>query len=71
MVDLQQIKFPLSLFPITIKAYKDDETSELVWTDTISSPRLVHIPPLSKIYDCKIKIKVFYADGTMTESFSR
>jgi hypothetical protein len=67
MINLKHVNLSPNLFPLTIEAL--NEKNEIVWTKTVEQPEAVEIPALHKIHNSKIKVRVYFADGTQTESF--
>lgn len=62
--------FRPSQFPITIRYFRTD-TNELVHTQIISSPGLLHIEPWARIVGAPVRIEVEFGDGECLRTLSQ
>jgi hypothetical protein len=55
---------PQTAFPIRLRACKLDGSNAVVWDTTIEQRTDFTIPPLEKIHECLIRLRIEWGNGT-------
>jgi hypothetical protein len=62
-------RFARDLYPLRIEAL-DPQTGEILWETTVEAPEglaAVYIPPLAQQFGHAVRMRIVWADGTITD----
>lgn len=65
--DFSYSDLPKEAFPVTLRAFREDNNEE-VWSETLEQPGVLVVPPIAKQVGCRVWIKTEFGNGEVHDS---